>query len=305
MGVAAAPATLGWMESILSDSLCFRVYRGMLSSSASSSALVLLAKWPGSGASKTRLVAQLAAAGSATEDEARRWTAAFSRATVSDLTARIGGAANAHQWQCVLLYAPPVDEARQYFTALLEEAGVAAHWRLLPVLPKSNARSADLGSILTDAAMRAREACGTDRVAFFGADCPELSLRALADATRAAAEARVAAICPARDGGYTLLALPAEANVSECFANVHWSADDTCLSQLAALSRAGLYSVVHQTFSDVDELIDLQCLEHRLQVAAEMAGGAVDACACPRTAALLAEMRVAGALRVHPVTPAV
>jgi len=270
-----------------------------------SSAVVLLAKWPGSGASKTRLVAQLAAAAPSSGDEAARsWSAAFSRAAVSDLAARIGEAAEEHAWRCVLLYAPPVDEARSYFAALLDEIGVAGHWRLLPVLPKSDAKSADLGAILADAATRARAACGVGRVAFLGADCPELPLRALASATRATAEPRVAAICPATDGGYTLLALPEGADAARCFAHVHWSAGDTCLSQLAALSRAGLYCLVHETHADVDDLEDLRALARRLNTpgahgtprAEAEAGEAGGASACPRTAALLAKMSEAGAL---------
>ena len=140
---------------------------------AAGSALVMLAKWPGGGASKTRLARGLVADGHA-PDEAQRWAAAFVRAAVSDLLVRFGQAAPSHGWQCVLLYAPPVDEARTYFASLLEELGLAQVWRMLPVLASSNAKSADLGGILADAACRAREACSSGRVAFFGADCPEL-----------------------------------------------------------------------------------------------------------------------------------
>ena len=176
-------------------------------------ALVMLAKWPGSGSAKTRLARQLAGASSSTsaKEAARRWAAGFMRASVSDLLARIGAAAPGRVWRCVLLYAPPVDEARDYFSALLDEAGVANAWQLLPVLATSDAKSADLGDILADATRRARVACGTRRVALFGADCPELPLASIDAASVAAArDARVASICPASDGGYTLLALPAE-----------------------------------------------------------------------------------------------
>lgn len=73
-------------------------------------------------------------------------------------------------------------------------------------------------------------------------------------------------IYPANDGGYTALVLPPAAQPSYCFANVHWSSHDTCISQLAALSRAGLRCVVGQTYDDVDELEDLVALDLRLQV---------------------------------------
>ena len=87
-------------------------------------ALVLLAKWPGSGASKTRLARQLAAADTnqggaehaedARLDEAQQWVAQFVRASVGDLIERFG--TRARGWRCVLLYAPPVDEARAWFS---------------------------------------------------------------------------------------------------------------------------------------------------------------------------------------------
>ena len=272
-------------------------------------ALVLLAKWPGSGASKTRLTGQLAAASAGPPDEARRWVAAFSRAALTDLICRFGNASierEGRKWQCVLLYSPPVDEARQYFATILEEAGMADTcaplWRLMPVLSTSEARSANLGDILTDAARRARAACGVGRVAFLGADCPELPIHSVAQATSAASEPRVASICPATDGGYTLLALPEEADVARCFKDVRWSQSDTCISQLAALSSAGLLCNVGETHSDVDDLDDLRALAVRLSASggsgAAEGGSAVVSRAdpCPRTAALLAEMTAAGLL---------
>jgi glycosyltransferase A (GT-A) superfamily protein (DUF2064 family) len=243
--------------------------------------LCLLSKWPGSGASKTRLTSQLAAAEAAlagdgaaepthnahhAEERARQWSAAFVRAATTDLVVRFGGGATRreHGFECVLLYAPPVDEARAWFATLLEDAGVADSWQLLPVLASSNALAADLGGLLADATRRVRSACSVERVIFCGADCPELPVAAVAAAARAASEPHVAAICPASDGGYTLLALPGGADESRCFEGVKWSATDTCLSQLAALSRAGLLCVVHDTHADVDELEDLRDLATRL-----------------------------------------
>lgn len=278
-------------------------------------ALVLLAKWPGSGSAKTRLTGQLASFLSPHLNphlDASRWVADFVRAAVLDLVCRFGSAAPAQAWQCVLLYAPPVDEARAYFAGLLEEAGVAHVWRLMPVLEASDAKSANLGDLLTDAAQRARSACGVSRVAFFGADCPELPLSSVKWATAAVADdARVAAICPARDGGYTLLALPASADAARCFDGVSWSADNTCLSQLAALARADLLCVVGETHADVDELDDLRALAKRLSAGAPASaaaeeveeatarsdsGGGGGSGDCPRCAALLSRMSAAKAL---------
>ena len=93
-----------------------------------------------------------------------------------------------------------------------------------------------------------------------------------------------AAVCPASDGGYTLLALPEGADERLCFSDVRWSAGDTCLSQLQALTRAGLTSAVLETHSDVDELPDLRALWARL------AGDPDSTSQCPHTRAMLAAL---------------
>ena len=276
-------------------------------------ALVLLAKWPGAGRSKTRLVGALraACAGGHAEPIIQSAVSSFVRSATLDLVERFAApdaGDGARSLRCVLLYAPPIDEARAWYEQLLSEAAAGNRWRLLPVLSSSDARSSDLGGILADATRRVRAACGCGRVAFMGSDCPELPLASVLAATRAASEARVAAICPASDGGYTLLVLPEEADEEACFAGVHWSAADTCLSQLTALTRAGLRCAVLDTHADVDELEDLQALARRCGVGASVSASPLDAqaesgaaalvaaaaaplaAACPRTARALAEL---------------
>lgn len=106
----------------------------------------------------------------------------------------------------------------------------------------------------------------------------------------------VCSICPASDGGYTLLALPDGADEAACFDGVKWSSDDTCLSQLAALSRAGLLCTIGRTHADVDELDDLKALAQRLLARPEAAAGGKESrdgecgAGCPRTAKLLGEV---------------
>jgi len=131
----------------------------------------------------------------------------------------------------------------------------------------SDATSSDLSDVLGYAMEKVREECGPCTVAFLGSDAPELPLSAMQAAFQATAlEDETAVIYPANDGGYTALVLPPAAQPSYCFANVHWSSHDTCISQLAALSRAGLRCVVGQTYDDVDELEDLVALDLRLQM---------------------------------------
>ena len=242
-------------------------------SDGSTSVLVLVAKWPQSGRSKTRLVKGLASAaaacaspGSTSERllaEAQSQAAAFSYAATADLVECLAGL---EQCERVLLYAPPVDEAAQYFSSLINEAGGGGTWTLMPVLATSSAGGSNLGAILADATHRVRATFGVGRLAFIGTDCPELPLAEVRAALARAGDPRgsVAAICPAADGGYTLLALPADADADACFADVAWSQSTTCLSQLAALTRAGLLCTVGATYGDVDEVEDLHALADRL-----------------------------------------
>lgn len=262
--------------------------------------IVLVAKSPTSGASKTRLTHQLAAfrngesASSSLETElqladAQRWTAAFSRASVKDLVTRISRRLHSQGFStghCILLYSPPNDAARAYFAELLAEVGsCGSGWTLMPVLARSDARSSDLGGVLADAMTRALSRPGCTRVCFLGSDCPELPIESISECMSAAEDTGVAGLCPASDGGYTFLALPAEANAASAFDAVHWSAPDTALSQLAALSRAGLRCHVGPTHADVDELDDLRALSARLRASERLSA------LCPSTAALCAEMR--------------
>ena len=301
--------------------------------------LVCLAKWPGSGHSKTRLSSQLVASAAAAaaaaglepptatlHAAARRAATDFVAASLSDLLVRFApAAADSVNVVNVLVYSPPTEAARAWFEALARSLGVADAWRLLPVLEASDPSAADLGAVLGDATRRGRLEGPHDvaaTVLLFGADSPELPLRALAAAAAAASapapppaastasapassaaatsssasaaaagrHRAVASICPAADGGYALLALPPAAEPSAVFSSVRWSARDTCLSQLAALSAAGIVCHVGETFADVDELSDLLALIGRLDDprAAE---------ACPHTRRMLDELRAADAFR--------
>ena len=65
------------------------------------------------------------------------------------------------------------------------------------------------------------------------------------------------------------------------------SAGDTCLSQLQALTRAGLTSAVLETHSDVDELWELPDLR---ELWARLAGEPDSTSQCPHTRAMLAAL---------------
>jgi glycosyltransferase A (GT-A) superfamily protein (DUF2064 family) len=241
-------------------------------------ALIMIAKWPGSGKAKTRLAKRLAQrcanVDPRAEQSGRLAATAFATAAISDLLVRfcrrrsqIDRPAPGAVGRRFLLYAPADEESARGFAALFDEIGVADAWELLPVCQGTSARSADLGGILTDAATRCRREHGCGQLVFIGMDSPELTSGALHAALEATAAPRSAHVCPAADGGYTLLALSADAPAAAAFAGVHWSAADTCLSQLAVLSRAGLRCTVGETFADVDEIADLRQLDERISAA--------------------------------------
>ena len=256
-----------------------------------SSVLVLVAKWPGSGASKTRLASQLIAAGTS-EDDAKKWTAEFTACLIAAIWSL--GLKRLPPWcSFALLYSPPVDEARAYFSALLDEADCSDYgWILMPVLASWDPRLRRIWAASSPAAVRAKEVTGAGIVAFCGSDCPELpgsSVKYCLEAAFGSTDKpAAAAICPATDGGFTLLALPAHADPAQCFSGVKWSAPDTCLSQLAALSRAGLLCVVGETHADVDELDDLKALKKRLDAIPD------ERAYCECTRKLLSEMTSSG-----------
>ena len=113
-------------------------------------ALLLIAKWPAPGRSKTRLAASLARGGM-DDAVAAEAAAAFARASLSDLLVSFGHAVATK----VLVYAPPDAPTRANFAALLGELGVAGSWALSRLASTPGA-SADLGALLADAAATCR-----------------------------------------------------------------------------------------------------------------------------------------------------
>jgi hypothetical protein len=59
------------------------------------------------------------------------------------------------------------------------------------------------------------------------------------------------------------------------FEGVHWSASDTCLSQVNAIGRCGIPTLVGRSLCDMDEYEDLVNLKERLR--------SLSSCPCPRT----------------------
>jgi hypothetical protein len=137
------------------------------------------------------------------------------------------------------------------------------HWSLLPMVTANNLRSSDLGSILTTAlqTVRRQRQNKPAPVVFLGMDSPELPVPDLVACLR---HSGTALMCPAADGGYGLLSVPVEAPADELFASVRWSDPLTAVSQLKALTDAGVSVRLGPLMYDIDEPEDVQALCERL-----------------------------------------
>lgn len=74
-----------------------------------------------------------------------------------------------------------------------------------------------------------------------------------------------AVLCPAEDGGYGMLSVPPNVDALRVFPGVRWSQSLTALSQLKALSDAGIWTRMGRLMYDIDEPADVQALVKRLE----------------------------------------
>jgi rSAM/selenodomain-associated transferase 1 len=219
-------------------------------------ALVIVAKEPAAGQSKTRLASVLSVA----------QRTALAEAMLLDKIAQVDAVLGVRPW---LAYAP--DEALSAMRARCDE-----RWGLLAQ------GEGPLGARLTrvsEALFRA----GYSAVILIGSDSPTLPRERLDEARDALASGADAVIGPAEDGGYYLLGLRAfEPSVFEA---IEWSTERVFAQTTAAIERAGLRWTSLAESYDVDVASDL------LRLARELAGPNV--ALAPRTAAALATMRLA------------
>ncbi|CAM9244535.1 unnamed protein product [Chrysoparadoxa australica] len=176
-----------------------------------------------------------------------------------------------------LMFAPT--SARGKAQGILGSLGLEDRWQVVPMYGEGTgggAEGSDLTAVLR-IALEGASLATSGGVVFIGMDCPELSVVEVEAALRISEEGG-AYICPAWDGGYTLLALPSS-TPGEVFEGVQWSHPHTCFSQMQAISRTGLSLYVSEVHHDIDEIEDVVDLEARLSQAAEGDG----TCSCPFT----------------------
>ena len=231
-------------------------------------AIVVIAKCPIEGASKTRL----AASGSLAPQHCHQ----IARAMLCDVIRHLSFCpylADKTKVMKVLMYAPGNEEGYCIMSGILEDLGLMDEWNLRPMFhsaTKEEMRSSNLGEILNDALQVVKglleteeksENCG---VVYLGMDSPELPVLEIANALWLSQHG-TALLCPANDGGYGLLGIPTNIDVNKnIFAGVRWSDPLTAVSQLKVLSDCGLNVKLGQMMNDIDEYSDLLKLANKL-----------------------------------------
>ncbi|HEY7835554.1 MAG TPA: TIGR04282 family arsenosugar biosynthesis glycosyltransferase [Ktedonobacterales bacterium] len=237
-------------------------------------ALVIVAKYPRSGAVKTRLAAALGVGGAAT----------LYRAFLLDLAARFTPAAARDGYALVWAHTPDPGDLR---------AVVGVEAQLLAQ------RGAELGERLyhigQDLAAR-----GCTDVVIVSSDAPHLPASAVRDAFRALEHAATpsVALAPSEDGGYSLVGLRATPAAPDLFRGIEMSTPQVYAQTLERAAALGLAVIALPVIFDVDGPSDLRRLAAALatvpeDTSAETAepGGTIIA-AAPHTQAALAALGI-------------
>mmetsp|Transcript_38543 Transcript_38543/g.120669 ORF Transcript_38543/g.120669 Transcript_38543/m.120669 type:complete len:338 (-) Transcript_38543:1350-2363(-) len=209
--------------------------------------LLLVTKFPVPGSSKTRLARGVGA------DAA----ASVAREMLRDLLHRLALDERLAAVHLILYFAPA--ERERDMRALIETLGetVQRRWDLVPMRPPEEEpaeqktkterlRSSDLGSLLANGLLQARERCGREPTLFIGMDTPHLDGGWLADALSDSRDEGCAVIHPSTDGGYVCLALPPSAP-SIVFHNVRWSCEGACLAPACRVGCSCRIACPHRT----------------------------------------------------------
>jgi len=205
--------------------------------------LVLVAKVPSSGQSKTRIAEHLG----------RNVATALATAMLADLLTRLG--AELVGVRKVLLFAPA--DAESEAARFLSERGLSGQWQLRP-MASGDLRGSDLGAKLSAALREEQQHDAAAPIAFIGMDSPALPAAAISHGLAIAREGR-AYICGADDGGYTLLVTPPGAPCA-IFSDVLWSCAETLASQQSRICAEGIEVERGPTFADIDEVEDVLSL---------------------------------------------
>jgi rSAM/selenodomain-associated transferase 1 len=218
-------------------------------------ALVVMARYPLPGTTKTRLARTLG-------DEA---TLKLYQAFLIDLASRFAGPDYDLYWA----YTPAEVDYDAFIHTLVPE--LAPYTRSFPQ------QGADLGERLLHAFQWTRQQ-GYASTIVIGSDSPHISRAMVAQAQKALQETDVV-LGPADDGGYYLLAMRAPHDV---FSNIPMSTSVVTALTLDKASQQGLTTKLIAPLFDIDEHADLLRLADLLRA---------DSALAPATAACLASSR--------------
>jgi glycosyltransferase A (GT-A) superfamily protein (DUF2064 family) len=259
-----------------------------MASSALQGSIVVVAKCPIRGQSKTRLIPLLGQDGSV----------ALARAMLSDVLLSIDKCGAFSKTYKILLYAPGTQAGldimkdilqQQLGLSVVEGTRVSADssslrnpvdetraslssWILVP-MKEGDLTASDLGTKLEDGLIVSRNIMKNGRfkhiggVVFLGMDAPILNLDDIALGLYYATTGKIAkaVLCPAMDGGYGMLCVPPNADPSRTFSNLFWSHSLTAVSQIKALTDQNIMVTIGKVMQDIDEPSDVEKLCRLLQ----------------------------------------
>jgi rSAM/selenodomain-associated transferase 1 len=202
-------------------------------------ALIIMARYPEAGKTKTRLARTLG-------DEE---VAGLYRAFLTDLARRFAGPQYALHWA----YTPADVDYQAFVQTLAPEQAQYMH-----SFPQ---QGSDFGARL-HAAFQWTHLHGYRRTILIGSDSPHIGSELIAQAEAALNEADVV-LGPAEDGGYYLIAMRQPHDV---FSGIPMSTDVVARMTLEAAARQNLTTRLLDPLFDIDELPDLLRLAHLLNI---------------------------------------
>lgn len=238
------------------------------------SAIVLVAKCPIPGKSKTRLAKDKRLGNEGAAD--------LARAMISDVLERVGRYPSFKKVLKILLYAPGNEEGETIMSDLLASlkstnSSIFNTWVLMPMNDSSikDMTSSNLGDKLKSALRRTRQLLISSRkdpsdckedggVLFIGMDAPDIPLDEMLNGIlHSSPPHNQAFLCPTYDGGYGVIGIPPCAPI-QVFDGVRWSDPLTTTSQIKALSDWNTSVVMGKIMYDVDEPEDIPLLADRI-----------------------------------------
>ena len=218
-------------------------------------ALVVMARYPQSGTTKTRLARAIG----------DKETVALYKAFLTDLAEKFAGQACDVHWA----YTPSEVDYLSFIATL-----APVHIELMRAFPQ---QGTDLGERLHHVFQRTHDR-GYQRTIVIGSDSPHISPRIIMQAQEDLAKADVV-LGPADDGGYYLIAMRTPYDV---FTGIPMSTSVVARMTIDVAQRQGLKVHTLENLFDIDELSDLLRLSQLLETHSSLA---------PATATYLATLK--------------